>query len=290
MRVFAPTRTKTWDECPLKNYLESEEKWVPKQASKGEWGKLAGSAFAYGTSVAHDQLKQGNGKVFTDKAFQDEIVKQTVQYFIQDVAHYRDGGVQLEEKDELDVITCFQRALPRYLAECPFQNWSVKDVETPFPDHGNCRIDVGGLDHTGAVAVADLKFKRYLTEDRIGKAIDDYRKDWQFLHYVWAYGETQKVKYVNMYLTMVIAQPIFKIRHVELPFHPDTLALWLESAKSAWKDMEDEKDGKRVPRMAANHSNQYGPCAFSDACFLYHLDEGLMANKYVKIERRKIGA
>jgi hypothetical protein len=274
LKVFPPTRTDTYDRCQLLDHLENRDRWVPRQATKKLVGGLAGRAFALGVSIIHTGGDPKDAGVQAATSFEADMV------------HYATHGVSFEGSiPEIVEASGIMVSLPKYAAANPFRDWKVQDVERQLPEHGRCIIDLGGLDADDLLAVADVKYKQNLDARYERSTIDEYMTSWQFLHYPWAYGEYKGTPCYRMYLCLVVNKPKFSVRLIPNEVHPETQAIWLASARAKWARMA--QDG--LPEMASRHKDMFGLCSFYNACFKYHLDEGLMAQEYVKVpDRRKV--
>lgn len=269
--VFSPSRTDAFDRCPLLSYMESVERWVPRQASKKLVGGAAGQAFAVGTAVLHKGL------------LLEQAQNEALLAFKETLLHYVQHGVTFEASiDEIVQASGVAVSLVNYAKANPFKGWTIIDVEQELPQHGPCRIDVGGYDSDNILAVADVKYKQNLDARYEQNTIDEYLTSWQFLHYPWAYGEYKSEPCYRMYLCLVINKPRFSVRLIPNEVHPETQQIWLQSARAKWNRMSD----KDAPlEMSTRHKDQFGLCSFYRACFDYHLDEGLMGVDYVKVPR-----
>lgn len=273
--IYSPTRTDTWDRCNILGYLENDAHWVPKQADNKLVGGLAGRAFALGACVIH------KGGLVAD------AVAQANALFHSDMTYYAGCGVAFDlSLDEIVENSGIHFTLPKYATEAPFKAWSALDIEYPLPQHGRSIIDVGGLDGDGILAVADVKYKRNLDARYESSTIAEYQTSWQFMHYPWAYGEHKGQPCYRMYLCLVVYKPKFSVRLIPHEVHPETQQIWLMSARAKWARMANPD---LQMEMASRHRDSFGLCSFYRACFEYHLDEGLMAQSYVKVpDRRKL--
>lgn len=273
--IYSPTRTDTYDRCALLSYIENDQRWVPKQASKKLIGGAAGTAFHLAASILH------KGGTVAD------AVAYGVAEFHAELGHYASYGVTFDASiEEIVNASGIATTLPKYAAADPFKGWTIQDIEQQLPDHGRCVIDLGGLDSDNILSVADVKYKQNLDARYEQSTIDEYITSWQFLHYPWAYGGYKGQPCYRMYLCLVVNKPKFSVRLIPHEVHPDTQAIWLASAQAKWKRMADPT---AQLEMATRHKDSFGLCSFYDACFTFHLDEGLMAQKYVQVpDRRKV--
>ena len=106
------------------------------------------------------------------------------------------------------------------------------------------------------------------------------------MHYPWAYGEYKQQPCYRMYLCLVVYKPAFSVQLIPHEVHPETQAIWLASARAKWSRMANP-DAQL--EMSTRHKDHFGLCSFYDMCFSFHLDDGLAAQKYVKVpDRRKL--
>jgi hypothetical protein len=214
----------------------------------------------------------------------DEAVKMGVAEFHAELQHYADHGVAFAASiEEIVLASGIADTLPQYARADPFKGWVIQDVEKKLPEGGGCVIDLGGLDLDGVLSVADVKYKQNLDARYIQSTIDEYMTSWQFLHYPWAYGLHKGTTCYRMYLCLVTYKPKFSVQLIPHEVHPETQQIWLTSARAKWARMANP-DAQL--EMASRHKDMFGLCSFYDACFTFHLDEGLMAQKYVIVPRR----
>jgi hypothetical protein len=272
LSIYSPTRTDTWDRCALLSYLENDQHYVPKEASKKLVGGVAGTAFHLAASMLH----KGSSV--------EEAVKFGIAEFHAELTHYATHGVAFAASiEEIVGASGIAITLPQYALADPFKGWTIQDIEQQLPKGGNCIIDLGGLDLDGVLSVADVKYKQNLDPRYLQSTIDEYTTSWQFLHYPWAYGEQKGNTCYRMYLCLVTYKPKFSVRLICHEVHPETQQIWLASARAKWARMADP-DAQL--EMASRHKDSFGICSFYKACFDYHLDEGLMQRDYVIVPRR----
>lgn len=269
--VYSPTRTEQWDQCQLKSHIQHDLHWVPRQASKALVGALCGQAFAVGMAAFHKGVTV------------DMLTAQALDHLRRGIDHHVKHGVLFDGPAEAIVDgSGLSEVLGKYSKENPFSAWQILDVETTLEEYGRCRIDIGGVDSDGVLAVADAKYKRNLKPEYESSTIDEYFTSWQFMHYPWAYGAYKGTPCHRMYLCLVVWKPRFYIKLVPHEIHPDTQAIWLASARQKWGRMGRTDT---VPEMSTRHRDQFGWCPYYRACFQYHLDESLFGNDYVKVPR-----
>ena len=270
--IFAPTRTESYDQCQLRDHLQNTLMLLPRQAGNALLGQLVGRAFAKGMSSFH-----------TGTAVAD-CTEQALDLFERSLVHYSQHGVVFDKPvQEMVDDSGLDTVLEKYAAENPFARWRILDVERQLPDHGKCRIDIGGYDEDGLLAVGEAKYKRYLKADYESSTIAEYLCSWQFMHYPWAYGDYRQENCYRIYLCLVVWKPRFYVKLVPHEVHPETQQIWLESAKAKWARMAQRDH--TVPEMSTRHRDQYGWCPYYKACFQYHLDENQFGSDYAVVPR-----
>jgi hypothetical protein len=270
--IYSPTRTDTWDRCALLSYLENDMHYVPREASKKLVGGAAGTAFHLAASMLHKG---------SDVA---QAVEFAVAEFHAELTHYATHGVAFAASiEEIVDASGIRITLPQYALAEPFKGWAIQDVEQKLTKGGGCIIDLGGLDLDGVLSVADVKYKQNLDPRYAQSTVDEYLTSWQFLHYPWAYGEHKGTTCYRMYLCLVTYKPKFSVKLICNEVQPETQQMWLMSARAKWGRMADHTAQLEI---ASRHKDSFGMCAFYPACFEYHLDEGLMAQKYTIVPRR----
>jgi hypothetical protein len=94
------------------------------------------------------------------------------------------------------------------------------------------------------------------------------------------YGEPVERYYILEAYTL---PPSFKLNTFENS--QEALELWYQATVPMWEYMTAVENGTAKPWMAAVHEDRYGPCEMQKACFTYRLDESLMENDYLRVER-----
>jgi hypothetical protein len=209
-------------------------------------------------------------------------VTQAQHHLMTHLTHHMTHGVDFgATAHEIVERAPFERGLKLYAEQFPFMGWTFLDVERQLPSRS--RIDLGGYDADGLLAVVDHKFKRQLEGRYLSSTIDEYLSSWQFLQYPWEYGQYKQSPCYRIYLCLIIVAPTPSVKLIPHEVHPETQAMWLASARQKWADREAERQGHRPLTMATTHRNQYGWCPFYRACFDYHLDPGLMSTEYTHV-------
>ena len=279
MQIYSPSRTKEFAQCPLLMRLNYDEGYQLRDqtATKSGPAMAAGSAI----SRAAELINKGVNPDLVSLAVMDQ--------YDDNIAASLDAGIQFNETHTLDTALALNRAVIRLCGEWPilFNGWTIRDQERPFPEHGNARPDLVGVDPSGVLSVVDFKFKVDLAASYRESTLQDYENDWQMYHYLWAGSEYYGQPIYRYYICLVVGNARGKTELIPYEAHPETMAMWLASAKQIWSDMEGVSNGTRIPTMAALHRTRYGLCSMYKACFKYHLDPGLMASDYVQIERKR---
>lgn len=271
LKMFSPSSIKVYSECPIKYELKYMDRWLPKQADRPFWGTVAGDGFDTGSSI----LIRG-GTV-------EEAQRAGIALMEEKLTLFSSAGGELDVQDKKWVFDDVQVALMKFAKDNPFAKWSDLQVQVRLGDqYGRPRLDVVGLDNNKQLSFADVKFKRYLATEYVGKTVEDFRYDWQFLHYAWAMGETHG-KPVNAYLCLVRLKTAWQSQLFEFVYDPNLLRMTGQSA-TRWSE-EMQRSVERGPALGTSHDTKYGPCPYKDACLKYQFDETAMKEKYVQVGR-----
>lgn len=277
LKAYSPSQTERWLFCPIKREL-SQKGWESKYIGKRDLAACFGSAFA--TAVAQHNNDIIVGVVDRPKLYGD-------------VAHHS-VEMELNKWDDLGrVIPDWEQSTANSIADrvakCvekyvqmpwPLKGWKLLDVEYTLP-HGRARIDLGVDDGEG-IAVLDYKTKMYLKKEYFDKEVQRWRDSWAMFHYCWSYGQVKGVNIDHYYIYVIIAEPKFEAKLLRFNVHPESMARWESSSRSAWKVMAWEDDGTMAPFMAAKHADEYGLCEYYKACFTHFYDENRMKEDYVR--------
>jgi hypothetical protein len=140
----------------------------------------------------------------------------------------------------------------------------------------------------GQLVVTDWKVSAHLPADRIQYRLQDTERTWQFLHYCWAVGQHLKEP-VGLFRKVVIAAgPRIMVRDATFVPNDAMLTAWHRDAQVKWRLMNDMRAGIVYPWRQEDGCLKYGAkwrCAYYDACWTAHGDEGKMAQFLVKETR-----
>ena len=183
-KIFSPSAIKTFSECPLLYELKYIDRWERKEADRAWHARVAGDAFAVGSAAVHGYLK-ASVPINVETA-----VKQTLAQHTLSVNAFLDAGGTVVKEEVLKVQQDLEHAIRKYCATHPLGRWTILEVEYTLPEkYGKPRLDLIGRDQNGILSFADVKFKRYLTNDYLDRTVEGYRYDWQFLQYAWALAD-----------------------------------------------------------------------------------------------------
>lgn len=270
-KIFSPSAIKVYSECPVKYELKYVDRWLPRQADKPFWGTVAGDGFDIGSSI----IIQG-GTVADAQVAAHNLMLEKVELF------HKAGG-QFEAQDLVMIRSDVSVALTKFAAANPFERWKEILAQVRLPEqYGKPRLDIVGLDHNGVLSFADIKFKRYLDTQWVQKTVEEYRYDWQFLHYAWAM-EKHYGKPVNAYLCLVRLKTAWQAQLFEFVYDPELIRMTGLSV-ARWSE-EMQRSLERGPALGTSHETKFGPCPYKDACLKYKFDDTLMQEKYIQVER-----
>lgn len=281
-KIFSPSAIKTFAECPMLYELQYVDRYELRQANRPWHGKTAGDAFSVGVAAVHSYLKAGL------PVNVETVVKQTLGQHTLNINNFLDAGGIVERADVDNVQRDLERAIRRYCVDHPFTNWRITEVEKCLgPEYGNARPDLIGYDQHAILSVADIKFKRNLATDYRNSTIEEYRYDWQFLHYAWAMQEYYQQP-VNVYLALVVLNPSWHCQLYEFVYD-ETIIRMTKQSVERWSEQMSQQLAAGPP-LGASHSTKYGPCPFIDMCFKYKFDPELAKEKYIQIKRKVVDA
>jgi len=164
--AFSPSQTTTYLACPMKHYLSRTEGWRPRVLSKRDVAAIVGQAFAAGIA-AHNQDRRDGFRFDMPEDSPASVATHEASVRIDEILA---AGCTVPAVLQADVDfapTQAARAVERVCADDPIPaDWTIVDVERPFPDHGNARPDLvcrgqGGDSrtnpHGGEMVTLDMK-------------------------------------------------------------------------------------------------------------------------------------
>jgi hypothetical protein len=291
MRVYSPSQTATWLECPVKRHLAYVEHWRPRLVGKRELAAVLGTAVAAGVEAYHRARMAGQSNHPAEHWA--DMASQTARLLLRQL---QDSGFQIAEYDQAQADALPGRAakaVQTYLAAAPIPaDWAILEVEQVHQQYGSCRLDLVVRDEPDHVAAVDLKVKLRLEPRYRPKEIERYRHHWAMLHYTWVveqvYGQTPR----RYYILFLVLEPAPESWLQAYLVDEEVLRVWEQSARRVWTQMEVHDTAgpdDRGPWIAAKHADEYGPCEYYDACFEYRWDPALMSHDYVQFENRRAG-
>lgn len=285
MRVYSPSSTKTYAECPFKREL-SRRGVQSKYAGKAAVARWIGTAVAAGLEVVSRERLSGISA--------DGMAETTARLsFIHSVQDFMDAGGVLTD-EETNTVALIERMVSYYRHDYvfPFQH-TIVAVEQPFEHGGHARPDL--VIDDGSLAPLDFKCKRSLyvkpgeTRDAArARVFAEYEDDWQLLHYMWCVRWFKGVPCNHYYIALCELTPKPHITIQRYDVTERRLHQWADSAYSWWSQMEEtDADIINMPPQAPTHDTKYGKCEYYDYCVTYEMDETRAQHRYITVERRK---
>lgn len=245
---------------------------MPRKASRGTFSKILGSAFAEGLA----QYNAGHPGAAESAAGHAQA----------DIAELQQLGIEIpdylqETADRLPGRAA--KGVKNYVERDPLPpSWRKVHVEQPFGEE-NARPDLVCDDGAGLIIV-DYKCKLTLDSKRDQWVRRDYEHHWQMLHYCWRTG-------AKRYLVVIcVLEPRFRVLFAPgdgpVEVTDEDVAFFEQSGQRWWDQMDREDEGAHPIVGATTHQFYGEPCDYQQACFDYRLDEALMAQSYVKRERK----
>lgn len=272
--VYSPSQTEVYGSCPLKRTL-SYAGWVSRGVGKRDLAAILGTAVTVGLEEYNRCRRYGDRRIAPADAARNQAIAS--------LAVLPSQGRRIEDWDQSQANSIERRAglaVERYIAADPIPpEWPILAVEGWLPS-GQARPDLVVDDGRGPCAI-DYKTKLTLKSEYESREMARWATSWQLYHYSW------ELKADHYYICLIVLEPKFRTQLIPFEIHPETMRLWETSARTRWKDMADEDDGRRQPAMATQHGNEYGPCEFVGACFGCRLDPEKMREDYVQVTREK---
>lgn len=296
MKVYSPSSTKTWTRCPMMRAL-NKEGWVPRYMAKKDWSALIGKGFAAGVGI-YNNLRAEWERAGAQAPERDPIKRAdliaacsdaAVKIIEQELADTAAAGIGMSSDDDeasrSRLEPRIRKAVSSYIATDPIpDSWRIVDVEKDFgPEYGNARADLVVMDDLNALAMLDYKSKLTLKAEYRAKTVQEYANSPQMFHYSWAGQSVYQKQVARYFIGLAVLEPRWAFDLLPFPVHPESVGVWLQSAQTIWRDMEDEEAGRRVPWLSSDHSDQFGQCPYYKACFNHHYDPALMVQDYVKL-------
>lgn len=280
----SPSRLKQYDKCPWLMQLTYDERWEPKEAAASLTARLAGTAFAHACELAHTALRDGQVELLDDISFIKVAVEESIALFERQFKFCCEKEIRFAPNKDSIVKAELARVIPQYFAQTPIRTWQkVTDVETPIPAYG-LRPDLGGIDHLGLDAVADVKYKAKCQAEYYSSTVEEFQHDTQFMNYNYGWAKHKGLvdKPVYSYLILVVGYP-FSVRQHGFVYHKHVLDAHIEAAKIRSEEIGEIKRGERSLIPALTHRDHFGWCSMKKACLEQHRDREMMKVDYVQL-------
>lgn len=276
MKIYSPSSTKVFMECPYKWFLKRQQGYESRYYTKRDVAASLGAAFGKAMEVFYNTNQKLTVEDITTVA-QTELLR-----------HHLESKGTREVNDEVyakkeEYYNTLPRMIQTYMTspdKIP-ADWNVLVMEGLVGDDHEAYIDMGGEDELGKPWFLDFKVKSYCAKNQIPWQIKRFAYDWQMLHYAWAYSQKIEKFVDTYYIGMMVATPTPHFVRQVFHLREEHILTWLDTAQWWWSKMEECERSGYYP-MSANHHTQFGPCPYIPMCF----EEG-GANGYVKIEKRK---
>ena len=276
MKVYSPSSTKLFMECPQKWYLQRQQGYVSLYYTKRDLATSLGKAFGKAMQVFYESK-------FTPAI--EDISSVAQIEFLQD---YNDNKHGREINDDVYLKKEeYYNALPRMIdvyLQSPDripETWNVLVIEGLVGDNHEAYIDMGGEDDLGRPWFLDFKVKTYCAKNQMPWQIMKYKYDWQMLHYAWAYSQTIGKFVDTYYIGMMVATPTPHFMCEKFHLREDHVLTWLDTAQWWWDKMKRCEETGYYP-MSANHYTQFGTCQYLSMCF----EEG-GHNGFIQVKTKK---
>jgi hypothetical protein len=283
VKVYSPSSTKSWLECPRKWSLSKD--WQSRLAGKREVGGILGGGFAKGMQTWYGEMARAGDPLQAGEAGRSHAIAEMQQLMAL-------TSPQNSEVEDLlgNVHDLTHSAILKYIAKDPIpQDWKIVDVELEMGEERS-RLDLGVRDNSGP-AIIDFKLKRKLEARYRAKTIEEYRFNPQQLHYCWRWSQVINEPVLRYYIVLVSLQPTFQASIHQFDVPAQTLKFWVDSYEVHWSRMEGDSDWEgqypmfpvnEVPGNFNSCLTKFGPCEFQPACHEYHHDPLLMEVEYVR--------
>ncbi len=250
-----------------------------------------------GSAVSDGLCAYNRGRIARSPKTIEECVAVGLQAFETLVAEAIDMGRLIQGKEMTtreEMPKLVEQAIRLVIGNDPLKDHTIVAAEQEFPDFGNMRPDVVSRNPMGELIVSDYKCK---FSDMADKYVEGNFRDY--------FDGEQRIMY-----TTVVGAPLFGIVMVVLkPFvwkgktkqyldphvqyrtsriQPYEVKLWRNDYSLHCRDMEQVEQITspwQVPGKAAPHANQFGDCAFRQACVEDNLDAEKMNVRYIQLER-----
>lgn len=287
---FSPSSRVDYSFCPRMWWLRKQG-WTLKRVSYPELCAIGGVAFGEAMHL------WATRRIAKQVVTLEELVAVGLQSVTNQVAEFtmHDRRVTgLKDQEFLDLLPkLVERGIEVILQAHPLQGHDLIASEQEFPDWGKMRLDVLSRDPQGELVVDDYKCKFGSFDTAwTDREFDKHWDGEQRLAYTQAIGASK------FGIILVVLQPktnykpgkphvIRRVSRVQ----PQEVALWRNDVTQDWMAMEwvlKQTTPWAVRGKAAPHANQYGDCAYREACIEDSLDPGRMQVRYVQIDKKEV--
>lgn len=287
MKIYSPSQTKLFMECPQKWWLQRKQGWNRKWMRKNDVAALVGGCIG---AVLQKYISV-DVPIETYLADLDSMFNERMDVKQQD-------GYIIEE-DVWARYDSYKNTFPKVIKAYRQSSARIPDtwtnIQTEFnvgngEDH-NAFIDVCGVEPDGSHFIWDFKCKMYLKTCDQASELLGYRHDWQMMHYGWFYWVKTGIWPARYYIGMPVLGPTPAFVGGNdtqglgvFSYNPSDLIAWHESASTWWSMMEQCEQQGWAP-MSAQHTGRYGNCEMYDACFTYKQNPDMLQSAYIQITR-----
>lgn len=248
-KVYSPTRTSDWVRCPvfarLRRSVEPVADWTPNLT--------LGRAVTDGLAKHYRALRDGS-------PLSPEQVEEWAMSILEE--GYEENDTWALAGLQKIVSNLLEKALEETVIA---QGDTILLVDEST---GGGRPDLVLKQRNGKLTVTDFKVTLKLEQQYVGKTLSQYETDDQFWQYAWEVGQMYGTPVEWLRVHLLPALP--KARSLLHPWRvdPERLQFWLAGAEQAWKDMEEQEEGRRpeAPRWASCNGSRWGKCLYLAWC------------------------
>lgn len=261
MKVYSPSATTTFAQCPMKWFLSRARGIKPRVLTKGLLAAELGTLISFGMEKYHKSVLFGSGNP------EQEAMEHMEQVWTNNNLHTGNRVIPNDLEAELEELP--QRAVRAVQALIKAEPvisgaWTI-DAELVLHDFGNARIDLL-LGTNEGPAVVDYKSKVSVNPYYREITRQDYEHSWQMYHYVWSLRKMGH-NVTQFMIVLVVITPKPKVYKWPYDVNETYLQHWEHSAKHYWSQMErvDTGDIDMIP-MATDHRSKFGLCEYFEHC------------------------
>lgn len=284
MKAYSPSSRVDYSFCPRYWYLR--KRWQPRRVGYPEICGIGG------TAVSEAMCYWNQARMATKTVVLEDVVNVGLQSIVTQtscLAQAERRVTGLKDTEVMDGLPKLVEMACKLLWESnPLRDNRIIAAEHEFKDFGNARPDVISQNSEGETIVDDYKCKF--------SSFDEAWKDKEFDRH---FDGEQRLAYTHMVgctlfgIILVVLQPHSKRKPLK-PFverrisrvQPHEHKLWMNDAALDYRHMELVENCThplQVQGKASPHANQYGDCAFKEACCEEGLDEQRMQVRYTQI-------